>query len=62
MSTGFSGNLGYPMPANWAFGQFFEMFIGSGNGRFDIDKNDYSGRDTGITSSEVLLHLLRFKI
>lgn len=50
MSTGFSGNLGYPMPANWAFGQFFEMFIGSGNGRFDIDKNDYSGRDTGVTS------------
>lgn len=24
MSTGFSGNLGYPMPNNWAFDQFYE--------------------------------------
>ncbi|MGY6592798.1 glycoside hydrolase domain-containing protein, partial [Bacillus velezensis] len=30
MSTGFSGNLGYPMPQNWAFDQFYEGSIGSG--------------------------------
>ena len=47
MSTGFSGNLGFPMPENWSFGQFFETSIGSGAGYLEIDKNDYSGRDTG---------------
>lgn len=47
MSTGFSGNLGFPMPENWAFGQFFETSIGSGNGYLEIDKNDYSGKDKG---------------
>jgi len=49
MSTGFSGNLGYPMPGNWAFGQFYETSIGSGSGYLEIDKNDYSGKDTGAT-------------
>lgn len=47
MSTGFSGNLGFPMPENWSFGQFYEMSIGSGSGYLEIDKNDYSGRDAG---------------
>lgn len=50
MSTGFSGNLGYPMPTNWAFGQFIELTIGSGDGAIGIDKNDYSGRDEGVSS------------
>ncbi|MDN6161644.1 MAG: DUF1906 domain-containing protein, partial [Atopostipes sp.] len=50
MSTGFSGNLGFPMPENWAFGQFLETSIGLGNGYLEIDKNDYSGRDTGTSS------------
>lgn len=50
MSTGFSGNLGFPMPENWSFGQFFETSIGSGSGYLEIDKNDYSGRDTGTTA------------
>ncbi|MEW4428900.1 glycoside hydrolase domain-containing protein [Paenibacillus pabuli] len=50
MSTGFSGNLGFPMPDNWAFDQFFETSIGSGAGQLAIDKLAYSGRDTGVSS------------
>ncbi|MZE80105.1 glycoside hydrolase domain-containing protein [Streptomyces xinghaiensis] len=47
MSSGFSGNLGYPMPANWAFDQIVTKVIGSGDGRIEIDNNIASGRDTG---------------
>lgn len=50
MSTGFSGNLGFPMPENWSFGQFFETSVGSGSGYLEIDKNDYSGRDNGAST------------
>ncbi|WP_430534318.1 glycoside hydrolase domain-containing protein [Listeria rocourtiae] len=49
MSTGFSGNLGFPMPDNWAFDQYFEMSIGTGNGKLDIDKVTYSGADTAVS-------------
>ncbi|WP_309063598.1 glycoside hydrolase domain-containing protein [Streptomyces sp.] len=47
MSSGFSGNLGYPMPENWAFDQIVTKTIGSGDGRIEIDNNIASGRDTG---------------
>jgi peptidoglycan hydrolase-like protein with peptidoglycan-binding domain len=47
MSTGFSGNLGFPMPRNWAFDQIATTTIGSGSGAIEIDNNIYSGRDTG---------------
>ncbi|WJE55932.1 DUF1906 domain-containing protein (plasmid) [Bacillus cereus] len=47
MSTGFSGNLGFPLPKNWAFDQIKEYAIGSGNGSIAIDKNIKSGRDSG---------------
>ncbi|MEH6972267.1 glycoside hydrolase domain-containing protein [Bacillus sp. JJ675] len=50
MSTGFSGNLGYTMPKNWAFDQFYEQSIGSGSGMIGIDKDAYSGRDKGTAS------------
>jgi peptidoglycan hydrolase-like protein with peptidoglycan-binding domain len=51
MSTGFSGNLGFPMPSNWSFSQFFEQTIYSGtNESIAIDKVDSSGRDTGASS------------
>lgn len=44
MSTGFSGNLGFPMPKEWAFDQFYEHSeLG-----FPIDKVAVSGRDHGI--------------
>ncbi|WP_372409240.1 glycoside hydrolase domain-containing protein [Streptomyces luteireticuli] len=47
MSSGFSGNLGYPMPTNWAFDQIVTIKIGSGAGAIEIDNNIASGRDTG---------------
>jgi len=53
MSTGFSGNLGFPMPTNWSFGQFYELTIGgSGDYAIGIDKNDYSGLDKGVSYTE----------
>ncbi|GAB1643801.1 glycoside hydrolase domain-containing protein [Krasilnikovia sp. MM14-A1259] len=47
MSSGFSGNLGYPLPTNWAFDQIATVTVGSGDGRIEIDNNIASGRDTG---------------
>lgn len=49
MSTGFSGNLGFTIPDNWAFDQFTTVTVGSGAGEIEIDKDGYSGRDTGVT-------------
>ncbi len=48
MSTGFSGNLGFTIPSNWAFDQFATVTVGSGNGQIEIDKDGYSGLDNGI--------------
>lgn len=47
MSSGFSGNLGYPLPTNWAFDQIATVKVGSGAGAIEIDNNIASGRDTG---------------
>lgn len=47
MSTGFSGNLGFPMPKEWAFDQFIEYTLGSGAGAVGIDNVAVSGRDPG---------------
>lgn len=52
MSTGFSGNLGFSMPDNWAFDQFYTTSIGSGNGYLEIDKDGFSGRDYGVSRLE----------
>lgn len=52
MSTGFSGNLGYPLPKNWAFDQISTISIGSGDGKIEIDNNINSGRDPGANSIE----------
>lgn len=49
MSTGFSGNLGFSLPDNWAFDQFATVKIGSGDGEIEIDKNSFSGRDYGVS-------------
>lgn len=46
MSTGFSGNLGYAIPENWAFDQFYEYTYPS-SPSFDLDKVGFSGRDPG---------------
>ncbi|UYT10436.1 glycoside hydrolase domain-containing protein [Lactococcus garvieae] len=52
MSTGFSGNLGFPMPRQWAFDQFIEFTIGSGSGAVGIDNDAVSGRDKGFSKLE----------
>ena len=41
MSTGFSGNMGFKMPENWNYDQFFEETYASDWG---IDKVGYSGK------------------
>ncbi len=48
LSSGFSGNLGFPMPGNWAFDQFATVTVGEGNSVISIDKDGFSGRDTGV--------------
>ncbi|MFF4385747.1 glycoside hydrolase domain-containing protein [Streptomyces sp. NPDC001552] len=50
MSSGFSGNFGYPMPANWAYDQIVTRTVGSGDGAINIDINIASGRDIGQAS------------
>lgn len=59
MSTGFSGNLGFKMPSNWAFEQFTDkdqsgnyLSISSPDGSFAIDKDGFSGRDHGVAKLE----------
>ena len=53
MSTGYSGNLGYRLPDNWAFDQFANLegnnALGQGDGRIEIDKDAVSGRDQGVS-------------
>ncbi|MBP2475597.1 peptidoglycan hydrolase-like protein with peptidoglycan-binding domain [Crossiella equi] len=39
MSYGFSGNLGFPMPANWSFTQIKEFKFTAGADSFDLDRN-----------------------
>ncbi len=53
MSSGFSCNLGYPIPDNWAFDQFYEMNFTS-TPSFAIDKDGYSGRDTGFSKFDLV--------
>jgi peptidoglycan hydrolase-like protein with peptidoglycan-binding domain len=51
MSTGFSGNMGFPLPRNWAFNQIAEVSIGSGAGQMGIDRNVWrTGTDPGVAS------------
>lgn len=50
MSTGWSANLGFRLPVNWAFDQIKEYGIGAGDGALGIDKNVASPRATPVTS------------
>ena len=54
MSTGFSGNLGFPLPNNWALDQIQTLTVGSGTGAIEIDKDVMRGApfDTGIRTLE----------
>jgi len=50
MSTGFSGNLGFPLPQNWAFDQLTTFSLGDGSpgsGSIMVDNDLASGRDPG---------------
>lgn len=46
LSSGHYGNSGYKMPENWSFNQFLETTVKG----FGIDKNDFSGRDEGVSA------------
>lgn len=50
MSSGFSGNFGYTLPADWAYDQIVTRSVGSGDGLIEIDNNIASGRDVGQNS------------
>ncbi len=39
MSTGFSGNMGFSLPANWVLNQVQTRTVGSGAGAIEIDHN-----------------------
>ena len=48
MSWGFSGNLGFPLPPNWASNQIKEFKFTAGSDAFDLDNDAHrSGSDTG---------------
>ncbi|MFD4413643.1 MULTISPECIES: glycoside hydrolase domain-containing protein [unclassified Streptomyces] len=50
MSWGFSGNLGFPLPANWSFNQIKEFQVSNGSDVFDLDRDVVSGADRGQNS------------
>lgn len=51
MSWGFSGNLGFPLPANWSFNQIKEFRFPNGSDSFDLDNNAHRpGTDSGQAS------------
>jgi len=47
MSAGYSGNLGFPMPPDWAVDQIKTITVGSGTGAIEIDNDIASGRESG---------------
>ncbi|MDQ1658506.1 MAG: hypothetical protein QOD41_3589 [Cryptosporangiaceae bacterium] len=50
ITVGWSGNIGFTLPVNWAFDQIATITIGSGDGTIHIDKSVSSGRDPGVAS------------
>ncbi|MBE8517865.1 DUF1906 domain-containing protein [Amycolatopsis sp. H6(2020)] len=50
MSRAYSGNLGYPLPEDWAYDQIVTRALGSGDGSIEIDVDVASGRDIGQNS------------
>lgn len=51
LSTGWSGNLGFPLPDNWAFDQIATVtMLGQTPNEWQIDRNVVSGRDPGVIS------------
>ncbi len=50
LSSAFYGNSGFKMPDNWTYNQFAEATLKATGISFAIDKNDFSGRDEGVSS------------
>ncbi|MDQ1124946.1 glycoside hydrolase domain-containing protein [Microbacterium trichothecenolyticum] len=50
MSTGYAGNIGKPLPKNWAYDQVQTLTLGSGSSAIEFDKNIVSGFEPGINS------------
>ncbi|MYV47369.1 glycoside hydrolase domain-containing protein [Streptomyces sp. SID2888] len=51
MSWGFSGNLGYPLPSNWAMNQIKEFQVVNGSDTFDLDRDVWrAGTEPGVRS------------
>lgn len=44
MSYGFSGNMGFKIPSNWSFDQYYEIKTSESGWDFDLDKTTYSKR------------------
>ncbi|MEO5535270.1 MAG: glycoside hydrolase domain-containing protein [Pseudolysinimonas sp.] len=53
MSTGWSGNLGFPKPANWAYDQIQTVTIGSGSGSIAIDRDAKTSSSPSLGSGNV---------
>ncbi|MBB5957458.1 peptidoglycan hydrolase-like protein with peptidoglycan-binding domain [Saccharothrix tamanrassetensis] len=53
MSWGFSGNLGFPLPANWSFNQIKEFDFNAGGDVFGLDRDVRRGNDPGVGRENV---------
>ncbi|PSL52235.1 uncharacterized protein DUF1906 [Saccharothrix carnea] len=53
MSWGFSGNLGFPLPANWSFNQIKEFAFDAGGDVFALDRDVSRGNDRGVGRENV---------
>ncbi len=52
MSSGFTCNIGYLLPENWAFDQISTVSYGSGEAKIEIDNNIVSGKYTGVSLTD----------
>lgn len=55
MSTGFSGNLGFPLPSDWAFDQIATITVGTGTASVVVDKVVAGGRNLGVRGIPITL-------
>lgn len=54
MSSGFSGNMGFPLPQNWSFNQIQTIKFSSGSVSIEIDKNIHrTGGDRAVDTLEL---------
>jgi len=47
LSTGFSGNLGFPLPSEWLYNQISTITVGTGSGAVEIDNDIMSDLASG---------------